>query len=433
MNIAFVSQPWEGALPPSSSIPIWTYQVARRLARSHDVLVYARRNKDQDRVMLDAGVRYMLTRRTIDDYMLRVLNPLAKYFPARHPLYTSSLYYLPYMIAVARDLRRQQRDIVHTFNFPQLAPIIRAFNPAVKIVLHMHCDWLPGLHRATTEKRLARVDQVLGTTEYITRRIREAYPRFAHRCHTVFNAVDTEEFAGRTSAQLAAPDRPKKLLFVGRVSPEKGVHVLIDAFSQVAQQDSEVVLDIIGPHWVASLEFIASLGDDDQIRALKPFYNGQEYLAQLQERLPPASKDRVRFVGPLPNSELPACYRQADLFLFPSVVNEAFGIPIIEALASETPVIASRAGGMVELIDHGKTGLLVPPGDAAALAAAIRSLLHNDALRASMGQLGRQRVIESFSWESTAQSLLSHYQRIGHDPASSDLHTHVTRAGPHEV
>ena len=82
-------------------------------------------------------------------------------------------------------------------------------------------------------------------------------------------------------------------------------------------------------------------------------------------------------------------------------LRESFGIVALEAMAMKLPVIASRIGGLEEVVEHERTGLLVPPGDAAALAEAIRTLAENPEMRRNMGEAGRQRVAEKFSIEST--------------------------------
>ena len=105
-------------------------------------------------------------------------------------------------------------------------------------------------------------------------------------------------------------------------------------------------------------------------------------------------------------------YQGADLLAFPSVWHEPFGIPIVEAMACGLPVVATRGGGVPEIIEDGETGILVERGDAAALAQGIIRLLGDDALRARMGRAGRRRAVERFSWETVAENLLACYERV---------------------
>jgi starch synthase len=95
-------------------------------------------------------------------------------------------------------------------------------------------------------------------------------------------------------------------------------------------------------------------------------------------------------------------YSHAAVFCCPSVY-EPFGLINLEAMACQAPVVASAVGGILEVVEDGKTGLLVPPADAAALAAALDRVLGNPALGRAMGQAGRRRVEDKFSWASVAE------------------------------
>jgi glycosyltransferase involved in cell wall biosynthesis len=108
---------------------------------------------------------------------------------------------------------------------------------------------------------------------------------------------------------------------------------------------------------------------------------------------------------------LASYYQSADILVNPSY-SESFGMSLVEALASETPVIATRVGGMVNIVDENETGLLVNREDVNGLAEAMRCLLSDGDLRRQMGKNGRQRVIERFSWPQVAQSALEKYAAV---------------------
>jgi glycosyltransferase involved in cell wall biosynthesis len=111
--------------------------------------------------------------------------------------------------------------------------------------------------------------------------------------------------------------------------------------------------------------------------------------------------DRAIFSGNIPNVEMPAAYAAADVTVVPSLI-EATSISVLEAMASGRPVVASRTGGLPSLIEHGRTGYLVEPGDAAGLAAAVCDLLADGSGRARMGELARDRVLREFTWDRIA-------------------------------
>ena len=104
----------------------------------------------------------------------------------------------------------------------------------------------------------------------------------------------------------------------------------------------------------------------------------------------------------VPVSEVVQLYSHAAVFACPSVY-EPFGLINLEAMACETPVVASAVGGILEVVEDGKTGVLVEPGRPEALAAAIRALLDDPARGRAMGRAGRLRVEAQFSWTSVAE------------------------------
>jgi glycosyltransferase involved in cell wall biosynthesis len=298
--------------------------------------------------------------------------------------------------------------------------LIRAFNPSIKIVLHTHDEWLNQLDMTMLNKRLARVDLVVGCSEYLTRKVRDRFPWLANRCKTIFNGVDTVRFSkpidGRSETR-----HYQKLLFVGRVSPEKGLHVLLEAFKEVVKRSPDVQLDIIGPESVALPGLFINLSNDRRVRALRQFYSGTRYFSQLKDRLSEEIKERVFFTERfIEQSALVHYYLDADLLINPSFV-ESFGMCLLEAMATELPVIATRIGGMPEVVEDGETGLLVEPNDVTALASAILFLLKDQESRRSMGHAGRQRALETFSWEQTTKNLFLLYQNICSVPSPPSL------------
>ena len=108
---------------------------------------------------------------------------------------------------------------------------------------------------------------------------------------------------------------------------------------------------------------------------------------------------------------MPAVYARGTVGVLPSL-EEAFGLPLAEAMASGLPTVATRVGGMPELVVDGETGLLVPPDDAGALADALVRLLEDPALASRLGAGGRARAVERFSWDAVAERALSLYQPL---------------------
>lgn len=325
-------------------------------------------------------------------------------------MFASSLYHFGYAFQVATDLRKQKCDIVHILNYSQFVPVIRAFNPKIKIVLMMHCEWLTQLDRAMIEQRLRHADLAIGCSEYVTEKIRRRFPHLASRCQTVYDGVDIHRFTSKSDRIATKNNGAKRLLFVGRVSPEKGLHVLLDAFQKVALRCPQAELEIVGGEAIVAEQLLVALSDDPRVKELTSFYRGS-YFSHLRDKLPLWVATGVHFTGLVPNTDVVNYYRNSDVLINPSF-SESFGMSLAEAMACRVPVVATRVGGMTEIVDEGKTGLLVDPGDAEALAEAILCLLSNEDMRKSMGKAGRKRVAELFSWERIAENLLSHYKNL---------------------
>ena len=119
---------------------------------------------------------------------------------------------------------------------------------------------------------------------------------------------------------------------------------------------------------------------------------------------------RAHFLGDVPDHALPAFYRAADVVALPSVDRtEAFGLVLLEALACGTPVVASRLPGVRTLVDEGRTGYLVEPGDVAELAAKLARGMRESA---ALGANARAFVCTRYGWAAIAQQLLELYRRV---------------------
>ena len=188
------------------------------------------------------------------------------------------------------------------------------------------------------------------------------------------NGVDTARFspAPRDAGDVC------ELLLVGRLAPQKGVDILLHALARIP---SGWRLRIVG---------------DGPERAR---------LGDLSAALGLAA--RVKFHGWAQRDDLPALYRSADVFVFPSY-DEGMPNVVLEALASGLPVVATRIAGTEQLVAHGANGALVPPGEPAAFAEALAPLIAAPELRRAMGEISRAFAVEQFSWARSAAA----YERL---------------------
>ena len=416
LKIAFVQDPFDGVLPPNqSSIGLWTYHVVRHLPANCHATIFAKRMFSHDSQGDDAQIevdnvdfRYVTS--TPNRLWLRLSKLLSYFHSTRRPPFAALYHNLDYILQIALLIRKERFDVVHIHNFSQFVPVVRALNPQTKIVLHMHGEWLSQLDPQLIEPRIQKADAVFGSSKYITSLIQRRFPQYADACHTVYNGVDSEFFVPKHKETETTERKGPRLLFVGRVSPEKGVHILLDAFRIVAQQKPKVHLDILGPVGAMPKEFLVGLSDDAEVAELGKLYSS-DYLANLQSRIPADLADQVTFHGHIAQSQLLEHYQATDILINPSF-SESFGMSLVEAMACEKPVVATRVGGMQEIVQHGTTGLLVERNNATALAEAILQLLADHDKRAAMGKAGRKRVLELFAWNQVARCALHQYESV---------------------
>ncbi len=410
LKIALVNQPWGHIVPPiqtGGSIPILLYELARRMAQNADVLLYTRGSFRKD-VKYDQGVEYRYLPIVWDKAIQKVMDRVPNRSAPNSPRFAQWYNYAGYGLQLARDVRAAGCDVIHVVNLSQFVPVLRRYNPNALIVLHMHCEWLSQLDPALLEPRLAQTDLILGISDFITNKAKKAFPHLADRCRTLYNGVDHEKFADRGDGP--ANDPARELVYVGRVTPEKGVHTLIDAFGRIADRFPDLRLRIVGPFEINLPEMVIPICDDPKVLALQPWFSETAYRAVLEKMLTPAIRDRVEFRGSLPQKDLPDQYRTADLCAVPSVWEEPFGLPLIEAMSCGAPVVATLGGAFPEIVQEGNSGLLVERDDPAALAAALQRLAGDAALRYRIGRAARSRVLELFTWDRAADSLLGFYR-----------------------
>ena len=417
LRIAFVHQPWSDVTPPvkrADSVALWTDQVAHRLGKDNSVVCYSLRHPHHAESSTFGGIEYRWIEPAHDRYLAKVgwkLDDLGL-LPPEHSSFGSSWYYRHYGHRIADHLQSYGPDIVHVQNFSQFLPWIKRRNPRAKAVLHMHCDWLIELDRRWLEPRLAAADAIVCCSGYYANGIRKAWPGFASRVHVVYNGVAPEEFAeiGEASPR---PEESCRILFVGRVVPDKGVHILIEAFNGLVEEFPQAELAIVGPLWdIRRSSPAIHASKEAMVKELEAKFGGASFEKCLRSHLTPAAAKRVTITGEISRTELLARYRDSDLLVLPSILPEGFGIPIVEAAYWGVPAVATRRGGLPEVIVDGQTGSLVEAGDTAGLGAAIADLLKDDARRRRMGQAARARTLELFTWDSTVHQLRRVYDNM---------------------
>lgn len=433
MKIAFVNQPFDRILPPlQNSIGICTYGLACSLANFADVIVYGSRDlhKDVPPDFTDDGIRFRFLPSRAQERILfslhRKLNisgvPISRAI-------TADWAYPSFVRDVAMDLRKERCDIIHIQNFSQYVPVIRKFNPHAKIVYQQHAPWFSQHDRRRLARRFQDVDLFAGVSDYLVDTARRRFPMLADRLATIYNGIDPDEFTREKDDRAARGRNEKRLLYAGNLSPNKGIHILLDGFKLVLQHYPNVRLDIVGRNFSYALLDMFDREDRALIASVKPWYAPHyaahlkallslapkaagSYAFRLKASLSPDVAAKVSFLDQVPHAELASRYADADVFVFPPLSPEGFGLPPVEAMAAGTPVVATCSGGIVETVRDGETGILVAKNDAPALAQAILQLLEDDALRERMGRAARTRALDHFTWERIAERAYAMYKAL---------------------
>jgi glycosyltransferase involved in cell wall biosynthesis len=351
--------------------------------------------------------------------------------PSIVPRLMRPAYYRGYFERAAAALVPLRPQIVHVMTAAQAGPVLQAALPGVPLVLHLHDDMLTRLPAADTARQIAPFAAVVTCSDWLAGALRAHVPTLADRIWPIGNGIEPPP------ADLLADAGPRpirKLLMVGRISPEKGPHVLLDAFARIAGDHPELQVDLLGPMGLLPLchARLMSQGQPAMAQAVQRFYGrgpaalwsqfvrpAKTLKRRLLTGLPPGLEGRIRFLGSVPHDRLAATYRDADVLVQPSVCREGFGLPVAEAMALGRPVIAAAHGGLLDLVEPGRTGLLVPPGDPEALAAAIAELASDPERAHAYGMAGQERALARFTWNAAAGRLAQIYARLAPAPAAA--------------
>ena len=432
MRIAFVNQPIDTILPPyQDSVGACTYGAACSLSNYCEVVVYGTsdQHKGYPTDFRKHNVQFRFFSVPLSDRLVvKAKWKYSKVFPLSSPPSSSKWLYRAFGRQVAEDLRLRACDVIHVQHCSQYLPVIRAFNPNARIVLQLHAEWFSQNRPAILRKRLRHADLVTTVSDYLTKKTSQQFPMIAARCRTMYNGIDAAEFS-RDRRCEAPPRGEKRILYAGAVSPHKGLHVLLDAFSIVVSEYPEVRLDIVGSQENYPLAENFEFQERELIESVYPFYaydwasrikkmlslapaDAGSYLTQLKNRLPAEASGKVAFLGFIPRPELVDLYYNADVFAFASIWNEGFGIPPVEAMAAGVPVVVTCSGAMPEIVRNQQTGFVVRKNDPHALAVSILKLLRDDDLREKMGRTARSWVHQNFTWDRVAEKMYECYSDL---------------------
>lgn len=303
--------------------------------------------------------------------------------------------YTTYLWSTIQAVNDFKPDVIHAFHtayLPSIARLIKAFY-GTKYIITTHGSDLSyfeqdkrfaGLMKdANKEARFITACSDF-TRKWYTRMFGESLKR---KTSTIVGGVNLDHYK-KDPVQIAKINNlynlhdKKVVLFTGRLTKHKGVSYLIKA-----AKDIKGTVLIIG--------------------------DGPER-ANLEAEIKKNKITNVIMTGYIPNREpiYHAFYERADVYVAPSTWDEPLGLTIIEAMAAHTPVVATKKGGILSIINHSVNGFLIPPRHASAIAREVNILLENDELRKKIGALAYQTVVEKFSWSKIALKFERQYEEL---------------------
>ncbi len=247
----------------------------------------------------------------------------------------------------------------------------------------LHTDLQKHIH-SLEQELTEQATLLIGCSRYMCQEIARLFKQSTDKIAVIPNGVDPKNILPDREKLLSRSGRDKNILFLGRLVPEKGVQILIEALPTIIQKAGPVKL------------YIAGKG---------PY---QQELAEQAKSLGVA--DQVHFVGFVNDEDRNKLLDQCDVAVIPSLY-EPFGIVALEAMAAGLPVVVSDTGGLHDVIEHGIDGYCVPPGDAAMLAHYITELINNPELAQHFTRQAKRNVAVKFNWRQIASDTLKVYAK----------------------
>ncbi|HJV44744.1 MAG TPA: glycosyltransferase family 4 protein [Bacillota bacterium] len=362
MKLIIVAPP---AFPVSrstgSSVEISLYQIAKRLAKDQDVTILSRKTKSLPKISTNGKLRIVR-------------------FPPQS-----------YVQNIIRYLKKSKFDILQVENRPQFVPILRKHFPRARIILVLHSlTFMAQLSKQAKRLVIQSANAVICNSHFIRNYYRTLFSSMASKFKTIHLGVDLTRFRPpsqgektRQQNQYGLKISNYHLLFAGRIISGKGVHLLIQAASILRKTNHPIQVVIIGRCRSSYCKFLQSLAK--------------------KLRVP------VKFIGAVSPSLMHKAYWLGDCFVCPTQFREAFGLVNVEAMASGLPVVASRRGGIIEIINQHNGILVSDYRNSKAFAKAIEKLIQSTSLSKKLMKAGEATVKKRFSWVHTAAKYQQFY------------------------
>lgn len=357
------------ALPVSAktggSVEICIYQIGKRLAKYHDITIISRKSKGLPSISKSNRLR------------------IVRIAPGKK-----------YLQRVIKYAKSRRFHCLQVDNRPRFVPILRRYFPSTPIVLVLHSlTFMNYLTRKERQHVIRSASAVIANSHFVKRYYQRQFPRQSGKFHAIHLGVDLSRFRKpkehERARELARYSLGKSynILYAGRIIPRKGIDVLVKAAGLVRRKYPYVKLVLVGPCMT------------------------RKYKAHLLREAKKANVP-IRFIGKVNPSHVHRAYWLGNCFVCPTQFAEGFGLVNIEAMASELPVIASRRGGIVEVLNKRNGILIADYKNPAAFAKAISKLISSPRLSRSLAKSGRKTALLRFGWNRVAREYGRFYAKI---------------------
>lgn len=335
-----------------------------------------------------------------DKFDIRVFSRSGGHLPAKGMLGTVPCYRIPggaaYLPGILRHLKNWMPDTADVHNRPAIAYGLKRHLPHIRVNLTLHSTTFISpscLPESKARLMLGSVDGIIVNSWYLRDEVLRRFPKLRTPVHVNPLGVSLEDFTPRWTPAGEAQRRArlsdygwenrKIILFVGRLLQGKGIHRLLAALPGIVAKEKSALALIVGSAFYGVNRETA-------------------YVRSLRKLAEPMS-EHVSFLSYVPYPRVADLYNLADVVVVPSLEDEAFGLVNLEAMASAVPVVASEIGGIPEIVQHEKSGILLPKGCAdEVLEESVLRILGDEQLKRKFGLAGRELARSEFRWQHCA-------------------------------